>query len=346
MIRLFRVFVPTSIFVLLLSEAVLLSFCYTLAVYRVLEVDPTVFLWYDGGFGRILVVVLSVLFGLHFLDFYTEIRTVSKTALILEICQAIGGAFLIEFVIAYINADWILPRRPMILGSGLALVSLSAWRILYGRVFLRAFAVQRILFLGSNPVVREIAERIASRPELGFINLGYVDDDLDPGLPIHGAKVLGRVRELREIVKTAAPDRIVAGMSERRNRMPVYDLLELRFSGIRIEEAGAAYEAVCGRICTKELRPAQLIFSGELGPDRSAVALQSAYSWLIALLGTIMNIPVVLVAALLIKLTSRGPVLFRQTRVGMGGKPFTLYKLRSMYVDAEAKTGAVWASID
>ena len=78
MIRLFRVFVPTSIFVLLLSEFVILSFSYTLAVYNGLEVDPGVFLWYDGGFGRILVVVLTVLFGLHFLDFYGEIRVQSN----------------------------------------------------------------------------------------------------------------------------------------------------------------------------------------------------------------------------------------------------------------------------
>ena len=230
----------------------------------------------------------------------------------------------------------------MIAGSAIALVGISGWRILFSGVFLRAFAVQRIVFLGANPVVKEIAELMEGRPELGFVNLGYIEDDLDPGASMYGAKVLGRLGEFREIVDSLRPDRIVVGMSERRNRMPVHDLLELRFSGIRIEEAGAVYEATCGRICTKELRPAQLIFSGELGPDRRAVAFQSLYSWGIALIGTIVSIPVVMVAALLVKLTSKGPVLFRQIRVGRGGAPFVLYKLRSMYADAEAKTGAVW----
>ncbi len=346
MTKLFRVSVPTSIFVLLLSEFVLLGFCYMLGVYLVLEVDPSVFLLYDGGFGRILIVVVSILLGLHFLDLYAAIRTTSKIALVLEIGQAIGFAFLVEFGVSYINNEWIVPRRPMILGSAFALVGLSAWRILYGVVFLRAFAIERVLFLGCNAVVLEIAEYLAGHPELGWINLGYIDDGFAPGCLLNGAKVLGPVHCIREIVKAAQPDRIVVGMRERRAHMPVEDMLELRFSGIPIEEAGSAYEAACGRICTKELRPAQLIFSGELDHQRGAVSPQAICSWIIALAGTIVTLPVMLIAAAAIKLTSRGPVLFRQTRVGLNGAPFTLYKLRSMYVDAEKKTGAVWASKD
>jgi sugar transferase (PEP-CTERM system associated) len=346
MIRLFRVFVPTSILVLLLSEFILLSFCYILASYMTLDVDPSVFLMYDGGFGRIVIIIFSILFGLHFLDLYTDIRTVSNIALVLEIGQAIGFAFLVEAFVAYLNAEWILPRRVMITGSAIALVAVSGWRIIYGLVFLKAFGAQRVLFLGTNPVVRDISERVAGRPELGYVNLGYVDDGYAPGEILNGAKVLGPVSALRGIVAAARPDRIVVGMTERRDRMPVQDLLDFRFSGIHIEDAGLAYEAACGRICTKELRPAQLIFSGEMGPRHSAVVWQSIYSPALALIGTLVALPFMLLAAAAIKLTSRGPVLYRQQRVGLNGAPFTLFKFRSMYLDAEAKTGAVWASKD
>jgi exopolysaccharide biosynthesis polyprenyl glycosylphosphotransferase len=163
---------------------------------------------------------------------------------------------------------------------------------------------------------------------------------------VNGAKVLGPVSSLRAVVSEMRPNRIVVGMTERRKRMPVQDLLDFRFSGIRIEEAGAAYETACSRICTKELRPSQLIFSAELGPRRGSVVMQAIYSPAVALIGTVLTVPILLLAALLVKLTSRGPVLYRQTRVGRNGSTFTLYKLRSMYVDAEAKTGAVWASKD
>ncbi len=346
MIRLFRVSVPTSIVVLLLSEVVLLTSCYVLSAYLLLEVDPSVFLFYDGGLVRILAVVAAILFGLHFLDLYSEIRTVSNFALALEIGQAIGFAFLVEALLSYLDRDLILPRRMMIWGSAGGLVSLSAWRILYGMVFLRAFSGERVLFVGTNPVVGEISEQLVKRPELGYTNLGYVDDSREPGHVLNGAKVLGPLAEFRKIAMETRPDRIVVGMTERRGRMPVQDLLDLRFSGILIEDAGTSYETACGRICTKELRPAQLIFSGEMGPRRGSVVLQSIYSPALALVGTVLALPVMLAAAIAVKLTSSGPVLFRQTRVGLDGEVFTLYKFRSMNADAEARTGAVWAKKD
>jgi hypothetical protein len=68
-------------------------------------------------------------------------------------------------------------------------------------------------------------------------------------------------------------------MFERRNRMPVADLLDLRFAGNVIEEAANTYERVCGRVCLKEIRPSQLIFSGELGPGRKTSSINASRMW-------------------------------------------------------------------
>jgi exopolysaccharide biosynthesis polyprenyl glycosylphosphotransferase len=152
--------------------------------------------------------------------------------------------------------------------------------------------------------------------------------------------------DLKEIVQATKPSRIVVGMTERRNRMPVADLLELRLSGCVIEEAATAFERLCGRVCLKELRPAQLIYSGELGPRPQNLAVQTVMNRVIAAVGLVVASPVMALTALAVKFSSPGPVLYRQVRVGMDDSQFTVYKFRSMRVDAEAATGAVVASKD
>ena len=83
-----------------------------------------------------------------------------------------------------------------------------------------------------------------------------------------------------------------------------------------------------------------------LGPRQHSVTIQNFYSLLFGLVGLIITMPLMLLTAIMVRLSSPGPVLFRQRRVGHNGEVFTLYKFRSMYIDAEARTGAVWASKD
>jgi len=346
MVRVFRVTIPTATFVLLVSELLILTSCFLIAAYLVLEVDPSVFLLEDRGLFRILLVTATVMLGLHFVDLYSDFHEISRTGMVLEIAQATGFAFIAQALVAYANPGWITPRKLMMLGSFVAIAALCGWRVLFDSFFMRHVGVQRVLFVGANPVIREITEYLTHHPEVGWVNAGFLADEAEPGTVLNGAPVLGKVSDIRRIARETQPGRIVVGLSERRDRMPVRDLLDLRYSGIIIDEAGAAYEAACGRICTKELRPSQLIFSGELGPRRSTVALQTLYTIPFVLVLFAVSLPVMLLAAVAVKLTSRGPALFRQQRVGMGGKVFTLYKLRSMRTGAEASTGAVWATKD
>jgi exopolysaccharide biosynthesis polyprenyl glycosylphosphotransferase len=120
----------------------------------------------------------------------------------------------------------------------------------------------------------------------------------------------------------------------------------LRFSGIHFEEEPDTFESTFGRVLTRQLRPSRLIFSTELGPGRRSLLWHSLYSTVVAVLVTPIFLPVTAIVAVLVKLTSAGPVFHRQVRVGLNGAPFTVYKFRSMHVNAEAQTGAVWAKRD
>ncbi len=328
----------------IISEAVLITSCYIAAAIVLLPMDPVVFLLRNGGLVRIALITLTVVLGFYLQDLYENLQVPSRVLLVQQVCFVIGLAFLVQALLNYIDSELVMPRWVMMTGSAVALVALPAWRIGYGTALSSAISAERVLFLGCNELARDIDRRLTDRPELGMVGIGFIGEGEDEEGGLAGERILGTLAEFRSIVAREHPDRIVVALRERRARMPLPDLLDLRFAGLQVEEAATAYEAVFDRVCVRALRPSQLIFTAELGPNPQTFLLQTVYSMVAAAAGLLLSLPLMLVLALLVKLTSRGPVLFRQQRVGLHEIPFTLYKFRSMYANAEAVTGAVWAS--
>jgi len=346
MIRLFKVSIPSSAVALLVSETILIFSCYALAAYLVLDVATEIFLIEDGGWWHIALVVAVIVFGLYFNDLYDNYRIRSHILLIQQFCLVLGTAFLLQALLSYARSDVLLPKWLMAYGSLGVIVVVPLWRFLFATVVLKAMGAQRLLFLGSSPAVQEIITHLTERAEFGLTPIGYIDTGDEVPASLGGVRRLGAIADLDRVVRSQHPDRIVVGMKERRERLPVQRLLELRFAGIHIEDAAMTYETVFGRVSTPDLHPSQLIFSSELGPRPFSVTVQSVYSWLLGAIGVIVASPVMAIVAILVKVSSPGPILFRQTRVGLDGTVFEVFKFRSMYQDAEARTGAVWASQD
>ena len=215
MIRLFRVFVPVGSLALLSSEILLITSAFILATYLVLEVDPTVFLLYDGGLVRIFLVLGSILLGIHFHDLYSKIYVRSRVVLAQQLCLVMGVAFLVQGVVSYIDADLRVPIRVMILGSVLAVTAIFAWRVFFSAYVLRVVAQDRLLLVG-KPSFGGYRQAYRRTSGDGSPSGGYVTVRDDTGVR-PGGKVLGPVAALREIIEATQPNRIVVGMSERRN---------------------------------------------------------------------------------------------------------------------------------
>jgi len=349
--QLFRAFIPASLVGLILSEISLIFLCYLAGTWLVSHflnpyLDLNAFIFDDGGLLQIAIVVACLCLGIYFQNLYSNVRVKSTTLLIQQICLVIGLAFLVQALLAYVRRpDWCLPRWAMIFGSILALIVIPAWRVVYTRVILKVIGSQRVLFLGAAPVSQEIAAHLAARPEIGMTVLGYVDD-VDDGLELPAGKVVGRIKDLASVAEALKPDLIVVGMAERRRELPMSEMLHLRFSGVRFEEAAVTFEAAFGRVSTREMRPSRLVFSSDLGPRKGNLFWHSVYTLPIAALISIVAAPAMLIVAIVVKLTSPGPIFHRQVRVGLNGSTFTVFKFRSMYVDAEARTGPVWATKD
>ena len=288
-------------------------------------------------------MVLTIIVGMYLYDLYTDLCVTSHLVLIQQLCFILGTAFLIQGAISYLDPSLRMPLHVMVPGSAMAIGVIFGWRVLFGHYALERLGGDRLLLVGSSPALAEVALHIHDHPEKGVKIIGALTDEHGESESLRGAKFLGRIDALREVVSATRPTRIVVGMRERRSRMPVGELLDLRYSGHLIEEAPTTYERVCGRVCTKELRPSQLIYSSEFGPRHRTMIYQKTTNVLLATVGIIVALPIILITALAVRLTSAGPVLYRQVRVGKDGVPFILYKFRSMSVDAEVGTGAVWA---
>src|SRR3954471_20730780 len=153
MIRLFRVSVPSSVVALVLSETILIFSCYVLAAYWTLDFSTDIFLIDDGGWWHIALVVGLVVLGLHFHDLYDNYRIRSRTLLMQQFCLVLGIAFLVQAMLSYGRWDVFLPKWMMVYGSMMVLVFVPAWRMLFTSAVWKALGAQRVLFLGSSPLV-------------------------------------------------------------------------------------------------------------------------------------------------------------------------------------------------
>ena len=161
------------------------------------------------------------------------------------------------------------------------------------------------------------------------------------------AKILGNTDALEEIVKRESVDRIVMAIRDRRGKFPTETLLQMSLAGdVSIEECTSFFERVTGQVHLDMLRPSWLIFAGRGRDTRLKMVFREMLHRLLGLIGLIISLPIAIIAAILIKLDSKGPIFYKQERVGKNGKTFEVIKFRSMKTDAEADGKPIWAVAD
>jgi exopolysaccharide biosynthesis polyprenyl glycosylphosphotransferase len=338
MIRLFNVSIPSRLVSLVVMETLIIGGCYLLAGLLLFNpsIDPWFYISYEYGWLQILLAVTITQLGLYMLDLYS-LQPTSTSYLIQQMCLALGLSFLAQALIGYSQEDRLqLPQWTMLGGSLLILVLVPLWRQTYFRL-LSALPINQLMFLGRSPLMEEIVTTVQQHPELGFAVVGYLDADDQ----FAQAPYLGPAETLQNVVEDHKTDRIVVSTFP---GLPTQSLLNLRMSGVYLEDTATLYEELFGRVSIQTLQPHHLLFSKDMKPPEWAIRLQTIYSFVGGVVGLLLSLPVLLIVALAVRLTSKGPVLYSQERVGKSGAHFRLYKFRSMYVDAEARTGPVWAT--
>ncbi len=225
--------------------------------------------------------------------------------------------------------------------AGLYFPMLFGERFLFRRVSALPRYSQRVLVIGTSDLGIAIAEAVRERPNLGNDLVGFLSDELlDEGGTAAGYPVLGKVHEIEKIVEPLKIGRIVVASKSRAEYFPAEELLAAKLRGRRVESGVSFYERVTGRIYLRDLRSSYLIFSDGFSFRRPlSEALKRLLDTSVAGIGLVMVSPIMALAALLIRLESKGPIFFKQERVGQDGRPFMVLKFRSMRDRAEAESG-------
>ncbi len=331
---------------LLLVEAMLLFSGLILAVYlRLGPADADDALIFKHGFYKAGLVTVFCLASFYLFDLYDFVVMHDRRELVLRLLQALGLAWVALALTFYAVPQVMIGRGVSLISLPIALLLMVGWRLAIHWVLGHPELGERILIVGSGPFAVEVAREVLNRPDAGFRVVGFVDNDPAlVGKSLINPKVIGLTSELRSLVKKENIDRLVVAISDRRGQFPTQELLRLSLSGdVSIEESASFYERLTGRVLLDLIRPSWLIFSSRGRRARTNEVIRIIIHRVIAFIGAMLSLPIALITALLIKLDSRGPVLYKQERVGKNGRIFTLMKFRSMRTDAE-KNGPVWAS--
>ena len=330
---------------LLFGEAVLVYTAIIAAVYLRVGVENAYFeLVLRNGYWKAGVATFFCLAGFYLFDLYDFVVMHDRRELVLRLVQALGLAWIALALCFYFYPALMLGRSIALIALPLALTLMVTWRVSIHWFLGHPDFGERILIVGSGDAAVDVAREVLSRPDAGYRVVGFVGTDSELlGKSLINPRVIGLTEELGDIVSREKIDRIVVAMGERRGQFPTDKLLQLSLAGsVWIEEGAAFYERVTGRVSLSMIRPSWLIFTGPGRQKKFASAMRTIAHRSVALLGTILALPIIIVTAILIKLESRGPIFYKQERVGRNGRPFVLTKFRSMRVDAE-KEGPVWA---
>jgi lipopolysaccharide/colanic/teichoic acid biosynthesis glycosyltransferase len=315
---------------LFFSEVILIVGSFYAAARIDLDVDPLLYFIYEGGLERVIFATVTILLAMYFHHLYVDVRVRSRALLLQELCEVFGLALIAQSLVVYVKPDWILPRWLMIYGVLFCLLSIFVWRILYSQYVLNIVRRHRIVFVGHNLTIREIASEILNRPGWGYEILGYVTDAVDneTGSEKLG-KYLGPYDNLAGLARKLHPDRIVVGLESSPGKIPLTHLLQLHYEGLTIEEASNTYELVNQRVCSRELDARELIFSRDLTPDANVLFMQRAIDRAIAFLLLVLCSPLMAITALGLLLSSRQPLVPVELKLGYNGRLFKLLRFRA-----------------
>jgi sugar transferase (PEP-CTERM system associated) len=330
---------------LIAFETVLIVAAVCLGAMIRLGSDAWDLLFAHGDISKALLIAFVCQVCLYYADLY-ELRVVSdRRELFIGVVQALSATSFLLAAIYFWFPSLIIGRGVFVVSSSLVLIAVASWRLVFEWLTRRVAPRERLLLVGTGPAAVSLSKELFERrAELGVEIVGFVDPDpARLGAPVINPGVIGTIDDIPSIVRGRSVDRVVVSLADARGKLPMDKLLDMKLDGVSFDHLASVYEELTGKIAVENLRPSWLIFSSGFKKSRLVRSAKRTVDVVASAFGLIVTAPVLGIIAAAVKLTSSGPAVYKQQRVGLQNRIFTVYKFRSMRQDAEVGTGAVWA---
>lgn len=313
-------------------------------------------LGWDEGFAYLHThrVVLTISWAMFMLAFYLgglyESQRLQRpgNTLAAAVVSVALGAMLVT-VVFYATLSLGIGRGVFFGFAVFVLIAVISNRLLYMAASRRGFMSQRCLVIGSDAEARKVIDLVRQHQHVGVKILGIIHSGGEReriGKFIDEYPVLGTLETLEKFVELYDIERLILAATADVEPILLKRLRSFRYRGLALVDFVSLYEELAQEIPLDHIND-EWLFMASMNNSRIHVRrLKRLTDIVTALIGLTVSAPIGALAALLIKLDSRGPVLFRQERLGRDSIPFTLLKFRTMRADAESQTGPVWATED
>ncbi len=345
MIRLFKHYVPHAVLLLGLVDALLLlasaEIGWVVRAHQIgMVIEPI-----QTRVAQLLTFAIALQVSLVAVGAYgvASFLSLRFAAARLAVALSLGVMFLsLIFFLVPALTFW---RSNLLYSTVIATILLVTVRALLGKTLGGETFKRRIVVLGAGARAARILA-LSEQPGVNFIVAGFVRMS-EPEPVVQDAMPRGDIPNLAAHIVDLNASEVVLALDERRNALPMKDLLRVRTTGVQVSEISSFLERETGRIDLKSVNPSWLIFSDGFASSRMLSSVfKRAFDIFAGGLLLAITLPIIVLTAIAIKLESKGPAFYRQRRVGLYNEGFDILKLRSMRQDAEVAGKAVWAAED
>ncbi|MGN6819985.1 MAG: TIGR03013 family XrtA/PEP-CTERM system glycosyltransferase [Sphingomonas sp.] len=345
MIRLFKHYVPHAVLFLGLLDVALLiasaEIAYSIRLHQLGSiVEPMIERWPQLFTFAFSLETAMIAVGVYGADALQSLRRA-----VARILVAISLGVIFLSVLFFLSPAITFWRSNLLYAMGIAAVSLVAIRILLGKMLGSQVFKRRVVVLGAGPRAARL-KALQQQPGSAFVVVGYVSMS-EANRVIPEAIARDAIYNLADHVVLLNASEVVLALEERRNALPLKDLLRIKTTGVHVNDISTFLERETGRVDLQSVNPSWLIFSDGFSSGRMLSGVfKRLFDIVASMLLLLLAGPVILLTAIAVKLESKGPAFYRQRRVGLYGVGFDCLKLRSMRQDAEVNGQAVWAEKD